>query len=86
MDGGPPGTPSPIALAPTVTNNTLIQVGQLQVPQATAQGDLQLLLARGDPQQVPSLLQIQQTWEENITLSRHRIVTTDFVPKHMFRN
>ena len=28
VDGGPPDTPSPLALGPLVTNNTLIQVGQ----------------------------------------------------------
>ena len=71
VDGGPPDTPSPLALAPPVTNNTLIQVGQLQVSRenalvpTSAQGDLQLIPASGDRVQEPALIQIQRIWEEN---------------------
>ena len=65
VDGGPPDTPSPLALGP------LIQVCQLQVAQetalvpASAQGDLQLVSASGDRAQEPAMIQIQRIWEEN---------------------
>ena len=69
IDGGPPETLSPIALGPPVTNNTLIQVGQLRVASETvlvpapAQSDLHLAMASDDRVQEPAMSQIQRVGE-----------------------
>ena len=83
IDGGPPDTPSPIALGPPVTNNTLIQVGQLQVASETAlvpapaQSDLQLLTASGDRVQDPAMSQ-PSVFGKKTTFSVRRCRTINF--------